>query len=128
MSKSPITCHVLDGALGKPGKGVNVTLEALSANSSQAQVLANGYVDSASALNSSDILIRTTDDNGRCSSLLDPSTQLICGGTYRIIFHTEPYFAQDNRPTFYPRVEVSEIKSLMGWTNDMPPLDLVQAP
>lgn len=29
MSKSPITCHVLDSTLGKPGRGVSVHLERL---------------------------------------------------------------------------------------------------
>ena len=40
MSKSPITCHVLDSTLGKPARAVGVILEKLG--SSEAQVLAQG--------------------------------------------------------------------------------------
>ncbi|PWN34801.1 Hydroxyisourate hydrolase [Meira miltonrushii] len=90
MSKSPITCHVLDSTLGKPASGVAVSLETLSgASSGQASVLAKGQ----------------TDNDGRCTTLLDPSTKLN-GGIYRMTFETGSYFAKDNRPTFYPRVEI----------------------
>lgn len=49
---------------------------------------------------------RQTNEDGRCTTLLDASTKL-SAGIYRMTFETGPYFAKDNRPTFYPRVEVS---------------------
>jgi 5-hydroxyisourate hydrolase len=40
MSKSPITCHILDSSVGKPAQGVKVELSQI--NGGQAQVLATG--------------------------------------------------------------------------------------
>lgn len=45
MSKSPITCHVLDSTLGRPAQGVAVSLEALSGSVADAKVLAEGWVE-----------------------------------------------------------------------------------
>lgn len=45
MSKSPITCHVLDSTLGRPGRGVEVHLEKLEGNGSFT-TMAKGLVDS----------------------------------------------------------------------------------
>lgn len=43
MASSPITCHVLDSSLGRPGAGVQVKLEQLANDGSQAlQQLATG--------------------------------------------------------------------------------------
>ncbi|KDN52298.1 Hydroxyisourate hydrolase [Tilletiaria anomala UBC 951] len=92
MSKSPITCHVLDSTLGRPGKGVKVYLERLSSTTggAAAEKLAEGE----------------TDSDGRCTTLLVPETKLP-PGAYRMRFETGAYFAKDGRPTFYPFVEVT---------------------
>lgn len=42
MSKSPITCHVLDSVLGKPAKGVAVRLDAVTGVGQEGKVLASG--------------------------------------------------------------------------------------
>ncbi|PWN91894.1 hydroxyisourate hydrolase [Acaromyces ingoldii] len=87
MSRSPITCHVLDSTLGRPASSVNVSLAALA--QSDFQILAQGQ----------------TDNDGRCTTLLDPSSKL-SPGIYRMTFETGQYFARDSRPSFYPRVEI----------------------
>lgn len=94
MSKSPITCHVLDSTLGKPAANVRVQLEALSPLNSQFHILATG----------------ATNSDGRCPDLLagQASTDvLVAKGVFKMTFFTGEYFAQAGRPTFYPQVEVS---------------------
>ncbi|KAJ9117328.1 hypothetical protein QFC20_000476 [Naganishia adeliensis] len=88
MSKSPITCHVLDSSRGKPAQGVAVRLEELVGN--------EGFKPLAQG---------TTDSDGRCSTLLDPSKKP-AAGVYKMIFETGAYFATLNQETFYPKVEV----------------------
>lgn len=94
MSKSPVTCHVLDSTLGKPAANVRVQLEALSPSNAQFHTLATG----------------ATNSDGRCPDLLagkPPKDVLVPKGVYKMTFFTGEYFAQANRPTFYPQVEVS---------------------
>nr|CDI52650.1 hydroxyisourate hydrolase [Melanopsichium pennsylvanicum 4] len=94
MSKSPITCHVLDSTLGKPARNVRVQLEALSPLNSQFHILATG----------------ATNSDGRCPDLLtgQKSVQvLVPKGVYKMIFYTGEYFEKAGRATFYPQVEVS---------------------
>lgn len=50
----------------------------------------------------------TTDSDGRCSTLLDPSKKP-AAGVYKMIFETGAYFATLNQETFYPKVEVRGI-------------------
>ncbi|SPO23289.1 related to 5-hydroxyisourate hydrolase [Ustilago trichophora] len=93
MSKSPITCHVLDSTLGKPAQNVRVQLEALSVPHSSFRVLATG----------------ATNTDGRCPDLLTGQKAedvLVPNGVYKMTFFTGEYFAQANRPTFYPQVEI----------------------
>lgn len=93
MSKSPITCHVLDSTLGKPAANVRVQLEALSPLNSRFHILASG----------------ATNSDGRCPDLLTGQKAedvLAPNGIYKMTFFTGEYFAQANRPTFYPQVEV----------------------
>lgn len=42
---SPITCHVLDSTLGKPGKFIEVKLDKFSAGTQNAETVALGWVD-----------------------------------------------------------------------------------
>lgn len=92
MSKSPITCHVLDSTLGKPAANVRVQLEALS-SSGKFSVLATG----------------STNNDGRCPDLLsgqEPAQVLKSKSVFKMVFYTGEYFSTHSRPTFYPQVEV----------------------
>lgn len=96
MSKSPITCHVLDSTLGKPAANVRVQLEALSPLNSQFHILATG----------------ATNSDGRCPDLMagrDAKEVLVPKGVYKMTFFTGEYFDSANRATFYPQVEVSTV-------------------
>ncbi|CAO1626517.1 unnamed protein product [Sympodiomycopsis kandeliae] len=86
---SPMTCHVLDSTLGRPGKFIEVELEIFSPGDKTSATLALGH----------------TNEDGRVTNLLPPSHRLTAGN-YKMTFFTQPYFAKDNRETFYPRVEI----------------------
>ncbi|MBS1123020.1 MAG: 5-hydroxyisourate hydrolase [Deltaproteobacteria bacterium] len=81
-----ITTHVLDTATGRPGGGIAIELERAGAGSDWA-LIGSGV----------------TDDDGRLRTLT-PSA--LDAGTYRIRFHTGPYFAATGRPAFFPVVEI----------------------
>ncbi|CAO1635935.1 unnamed protein product [Sympodiomycopsis kandeliae] len=86
---SPITCHVLDSTLGKPGKFIEVKLDKFGPDDQKSETLALGQ----------------TNGDGRVPNLLPPSHKLTAGN-YKMTFFTQPYFTKDNRETFYPRVEI----------------------
>ncbi|CAO1632341.1 unnamed protein product [Jaminaea pallidilutea] len=91
---SPITCHVLDSTLGKPGAGIDVQLELLDGEqSTSGRVVGSGQ----------------TNADGRLPTLLPPTHTLLPSQIYRLTFYTSPYFAsfEPPRPTFYPRVEIT---------------------
>ncbi|OWZ77463.1 hydroxyisourate hydrolase [Cryptococcus neoformans Tu401-1] len=95
MSRSPITCHVLDSSQGKPASGVKVSLQILRAelsgsNEAKDKILAEG----------------TTDTDGRCSTLLSPNEKL-SSGIYKMVFFTGDYFKATGTETFYPVVEIT---------------------
>jgi 5-hydroxyisourate hydrolase len=73
-----ISTHVLDAVAGQPAAGVAVRLFAGE------RLLAEGV----------------TDRDGRCR-LTEGATG---GGTHRLVFATGPWFAEQNRDTFYPEV------------------------
>jgi 5-hydroxyisourate hydrolase len=87
MSRSPITTHILDSTLGKPAKGVPITL---------AYQNPNGWNDLASGV---------TDDDGRIGNLLPVDHQL-APGRYRMTFDTHSYFRATGTEGFYPVVDV----------------------
>lgn len=100
MSKSPITCHVLDSTLGKPATNVRVQLEALSPLNSQFHILATG----------------ATNSDGRCPDLMagqKAEEVLVAKGVYKMTFYTGEYFEKAGRSTFYPQVEVSVLALYM---------------
>ncbi|KZP31732.1 transthyretin [Athelia psychrophila] len=98
MSKSPITCHVLDSSTGKPAEGVEVSLQgcySVENSVDMFQPMAKGV----------------TNSDGRCTDLLPPrgasdAIELQKGGTYKVIFKTKDYFAKTDRKCFYPWVEI----------------------
>ncbi|KAL9933445.1 hypothetical protein V8E36_007621 [Tilletia maclaganii] len=130
---SPITCHVLDSSVGLPASGVRVHLSlidvpagsaALSSSSgaeattAQAQAQAQAATAGTSAAGAQSDGAREdgaqarllasgeTNNDGRCVSLLEPSTPLIGGATYTIRFETRAYFAARGVEAFYPYVEI----------------------
>jgi 5-hydroxyisourate hydrolase len=84
---SPLTTHVLDTALGRPAAGLRITLERLD-DTGAWQPVSEGL----------------TNDDGRLRDLLPPNG--LEARTYRLTFHTAPYFARLQQPSFYPSVPV----------------------
>ena len=76
-----VSTHVLDSVLGRPAAGIAVRLLAGD------DVLAEGV----------------TDADGRCR-LTEEAT---AAGTHRLVFATGPWFAGQDRATFYPEVVLS---------------------
>ncbi|ORZ06540.1 hypothetical protein BCR41DRAFT_389171 [Lobosporangium transversale] len=88
-ARSPITCHVLDSSCGKPGRNVPVKLEMLNTGALW-QGLAEGV----------------TDSDGRVSTLLNPSHQLVAG-IYRMTFQTAEYWPSVGVSSyFHPYVQI----------------------
>lgn len=87
MTRSPITTHVLDTTLGKPAKGVPITLE---------YEQPNGFVPLATGV---------TNDDGRIADLLPPEHTL-SPGRYRMTFDTASYFSASRQKGFYPVVSI----------------------
>lgn len=85
-AKSPITTHVLDVAIGKPAKGVPISLARLTGR--ELEEIASGE----------------TDADGRHMHLLAPGSLL--PGVYRIRFDVATYFEESQRASFYPYVEI----------------------
>lgn len=81
-----ITTHILDTTLGRPARGVPITLER--------------QVDGAWAR----VGEGRTDDDGRLKTLTPPGP--VEPGTWRIRFDTQSYFAATGTKGFYPSVEV----------------------
>ena len=81
-----ITTHVLDTAVGRPGRGIAIELERIEHGNWH---LIGGGV---------------TDDDGRLRTLTSEGP--VPAGTYRIRFQTGPYFAAQGVPGFFPVVEI----------------------
>ena len=73
-----VSTHVLDSVLGRPAAGIAVRLLAGD------EVVADGV----------------TDADGRCR-LAEETT---AAGAHRLVFATGPWFARQDRATFYPEV------------------------
>ena len=84
---SAITTHILDVSAGVPARGVAITLERQT--SEGWKVIGEGV----------------TDDDGRLRDLLAPEA-ILQTGSYRLIFDTETYFAQQPIEGFYPQVTI----------------------
>ncbi|KAF7784093.1 hypothetical protein Agabi119p4_258 [Agaricus bisporus var. burnettii] len=105
MSKSPITCHVLDASTGKPAEGVEICL----------QLLHNSRVNDGTG-NFVSVAMGKTNSDGRCIDLLPPrgstdaeeaKTDPEAGQTYKVILRTREYFERTGRKSFYPWVDIS---------------------
>jgi 5-hydroxyisourate hydrolase len=84
---SPITCHVLDTALGRPAAGVPILL-ARQRGKEDWQSLAQAH----------------TDADGRVRNLV--LTEPFVAGVYRVTFDTKAYLEANQRPVFFPHVDV----------------------
>ncbi|KAI0964426.1 hypothetical protein AcW1_001249 [Taiwanofungus camphoratus] len=103
MSKSPITCHVLDSSLGKPASGIQVRLQeyhSVAKTAALFEPLAEGE----------------TDADGRCTQLWPKASEehtaeerakLTVGSLYKVVFKTKEYFERTGRKCFYPWVEIT---------------------
>jgi 5-hydroxyisourate hydrolase len=85
---STISTHILDVSRGAPAGGVAVRLERQNTNESWSE-LSHAW----------------TDDDGRVKPFFLVEEPLL-GGTYRLVFDTEPYFSGLNQEYFYPQVTV----------------------
>jgi 5-hydroxyisourate hydrolase len=82
-TRSAVTTHVLDTALGRPAAGVPVLLQRQDGST-----LGKAH----------------TDDDGRAADLGPAHLE---AGTYRIVFDTATYFAATGQRGFYPEVAVT---------------------
>lgn len=83
-TRSAITTHVLDTALGRPAAGVGVRLESLQSGTT--------------------VAVGTTDDDGRVSSL---GPEQVEPGTYRLVFDVAGYCAASGQACFFPEVSIT---------------------
>lgn len=85
---STISTHILDVSRGAPAGGVAVHLDMQNTNETWTE-LSHAW----------------TDDDGRVKPFFLVEEPLH-GGTYRLVFDTEPYFSDLNQQYFYPQVTV----------------------
>ena len=85
---SGITTHILDTSTGRPASGIDVVLEVQRGPAEWATVGRGA-----------------TDADGRLRTLMPFGTPPE-PATYRLIFHTRPYFQRSAASTFYPHVVV----------------------
>ncbi len=87
LKVSQITTHVLDTAVGVPGKNISIRLQTKRNNNWQ--TIAQGI----------------TNADGRIPDLL-PQDRNLKPATYKMVFDTGSYYANQNLKTFYPEVEI----------------------
>ncbi|WP_204745139.1 2-oxo-4-hydroxy-4-carboxy-5-ureidoimidazoline decarboxylase [Flavobacterium silvisoli] len=87
LKVSQITTHVLDTALGLPGKNISIRLQAKRNNI---------WLTIAQGI---------TNNDGRIPDLL-PQEKNLKPDTYKMVFDTGAYYKKQNLKTFYPEVEI----------------------
>ncbi len=87
LKVSQITTHVLDTAVGLPGKDISIRMQAMQ--NGIWQTIAQGI----------------TNADGRIPDLL-PQERILKPDTYKMVFDTGSYFRKQNLQTFYPAVEI----------------------
>jgi 5-hydroxyisourate hydrolase len=85
---SPITTHVLDTTLGRPGRGITVVID-IGLDDGSWTELARGV----------------TDGDGRIAQFTPP-LKALKSGVYRVRFFTAAYFTSMEVRGFYPEVDV----------------------
>jgi len=81
-----LSTHILDTALGRPAANVAITLSQLDGDTWH------------------DIGTAPTDADGRCKTLLGDHP--LAAATYKLHFHTAPYFHALHLPSLYPYVDI----------------------
>lgn len=94
MERPPITTHVLDVSIGKPGAGIDVILDAWNDHSIGEN--SGEWINVGSSITNSD---------GRSGPLM-ASSNTVVAGRYRLTFKTGPYFQKLGVTSFYPFVSV----------------------
>ena len=95
-NRPPITFHILDTALGIPGKGIRIELHRnTGASMTELEFNDSGRIGEC-----------VTNDDGRGSGLIPADCKTMEPGVYKMTFHTLDYFKASNTPSFYPKVEV----------------------
>jgi 5-hydroxyisourate hydrolase/2-oxo-4-hydroxy-4-carboxy-5-ureidoimidazoline decarboxylase len=87
LKVSQITTHVLDTAVGLPGKNISIKLQAK--RNDVWRTIAQGI----------------TNNDGRIPDLL-PQEKNLKPDTYKMVFDTGSYYANQSLKTFYPEVEI----------------------
>jgi len=87
LKVSQITTHVLDTAVGLPGKDISIRMQTIK--NGTWQTIAQGI----------------TNADGRIPDLL-PQERVLKPDTYKMVFDTGSYFKKQNLKTFYPTVEI----------------------
>jgi 5-hydroxyisourate hydrolase/2-oxo-4-hydroxy-4-carboxy-5-ureidoimidazoline decarboxylase len=90
LKPGQLTTHVLDTALGKPGKDISIRL----------QIPVNGVWQTVAQ--------GITNADGRVADLL-PAQKNLAHGNYKLVFDTGNYFAAQKIKGFYPEVEIQFI-------------------
>ena len=89
-----ITTHVLDTALGLPGRGIFTKLEKMTSKG-------NGHHSEVWEI----IAEGTTNQDGRIPGFI-PENYLLSAGVYRITFNTSDYFKSIEKECFYPYASI----------------------
>ena len=90
LKPGQLTTHVLDTAVGMPGKNISIRLQ-MPVNAVW-QTIAQGI----------------TNADGRIDDLL-PAQKMLASGNYKLVFDTGNYFAAQKIKGFYPEVEIQFI-------------------
>jgi 5-hydroxyisourate hydrolase/2-oxo-4-hydroxy-4-carboxy-5-ureidoimidazoline decarboxylase len=90
LKPGQLTTHVLDTAIGKPGKDISIRL----------QIPVNGVWQTVAQ--------GITNADGRITDLL-PAQKNLTHGNYKLVFDTGNYFASQKIKGFYPEVEIQFI-------------------
>lgn len=93
--RSPITTHILDTAVGRPGHGVALQLQIQSTTPDDSGTCSWRPLSSG-----------VTNSDGRVLDLLPPTYNLRTG-VYRVVFSVAPYFAAQGKDTFFPEVVIA---------------------
>ena len=94
IERPPITTHVLDVSIGKPGANIGVELD-IWKDLSEGEI-SGEWINLGSSITNSD---------GRSGPLIPPSNNVMTG-RYRLTFNTGTYFQKLGIVSFYPYVSV----------------------
>ncbi|KAF3041344.1 hypothetical protein E8E12_007603 [Didymella heteroderae] len=100
--KPPITCHVLDTTIGRPGASIPVVLTLLNPSSSSS----NSPLKFTATTNSDGRVIAWAPASPFSSQGLEEVFREQGDKAYSLTFNTEEYFGQRGVKTFFPEVEV----------------------